>query len=668
MNAAGPLRRPMENPAMPTRAPLPPDCAGGSTSQALQSAGILSVLVFLINVTYEVLVIHGLYTPQYFLIALLHGSLSSWALAEIHLVLRRGGRLPLGGLRFALGAQLAIGVVRHLGDFSSRLDILPHAALPPGPELGAATLFVPLSLLLFLAISKLLIDAFSEAERQRANELEIQMALVERTQTSLRESEERYRLIADRVDDLIWAQDPGGRFTYLSPSAHALLGFGPAQLLGREMTECVAPDSRPVVLEARATALKAAADGLPVAPFRGEIELAGQADRRVWAEVMITGLYDAQGGFAGFAGIARDSTERRASEQALRQAHAAAEVASKAKTDFLNNLSHEIRTPMNAIIGLGQLTLDSGVTPQQAAHLRAILTSSQTLLRLLNDILDLAKMEAGQMRVAPDWFDVRELLEQVADLFRPACQAKGLSLQLQIGETLPRAILSDDLRLRQVLVNLLGNAVKFTERGSIRLAVAPDGAVGPECALAFRVSDTGIGMTPAQLEQLFQPFVQADASVSRRFGGSGLGLSISSRLVELLGGRLDVTSQAGAGTAFFFSLPVACRLEAAGAPPAPAPLPASAPPIPVPHPGPAIPAEDRDALSARLGQLDALLATNLLEAQQVSAEIETLLADTNLARPFAPLGRAVQQLKFREARHLLAEFAQTLHSQEMPHV
>jgi signal transduction histidine kinase/ActR/RegA family two-component response regulator len=259
----------------------------------------------------------------------------------------------------------------------------------------------------------------------------------------------------------------------------------------------------------------------------------------------------------------REAMERQT--QQLEVEKEAAELASAAKGEFLANVSHEIRTPMNAIIGMADLALHSGLAEPQRGYIQRVRSSADLLMGILNDILDFSKIEAGKLDIDTVDFDLDDVVRSVSEIVGVRAREQSLILSTEVATDVPPRLRGDPLRLQQVLLNLMGNAVKFTARGRVALHVESVASTDEGLRLRFTVQDTGLGMTADQMSRLFQPFTQADASTSRRFGGTGLGLAISRQLVERMGGRIDVASEPGQGSTFWVELPFGVVASASAA-------------------------------------------------------------------------------------------------------
>ncbi|HSD37150.1 MAG TPA: PAS domain S-box protein [Rhodocyclaceae bacterium] len=297
----------------------------------------------------------------------------------------------------------------------------------------------------------------------------------------------------------------------------------------------------------------------------GEFQRFGKNGKPFWIQATYNPIYGPDGSLQKIMCFAKDITARKHMEGDLREAKARAEQAAAARAAFTANMSHEIRTPMNAILGFTDVLLDGELAHEQRRHLETVRSASHNLLSLLNDVLDTAKLDRGAVELVVEEFNLRALIVETSATLAGGLRSKGLRFALHYDEQLVSTYRGDALRVRQILTNLLDNAIKFTERGEVTLSVRP-GSGGDAGALHFTVRDTGIGIASDRLASLFDPFVQADASMSRRFGGTGLGTTISKQLVELMGGRIWVESQPGVGSAFHFVLPLAAVAQAAPPP------------------------------------------------------------------------------------------------------
>jgi PAS domain S-box-containing protein len=353
-------------------------------------------------------------------------------------------------------------------------------------------------------------------------------------------------LIESNIDALM-TTDPHGIITDVNKQMEALTGCTRDELIGAPFKDCFTDPARAEAGIKRVLAEKSVTD----------YELTAQArdGKKTVVSYNATTFYDRNRKLQGVFAAARDVTERKRFELELQLATAAAESASRTKSDFLASMSHEIRTPMNAIMGIADLLAKTELTPEQDRFVQIFRRSGDNLLNLINDILDLSKVEASQLDLERTGFSLSDHLEKVIEMVAPRAQEKGLSLACEIAPSVSNELVGDPTRLRQVVMNLLGNAIKFTQVGSVILTVEPQQDDAVPTALRFTVTDTGIGIPADKLPHIFERFTQADSSTTRRFGGSGLGLTISKRLVELMGGRIWVTSQVDKGSTFAFCVP-----------------------------------------------------------------------------------------------------------------
>lgn len=372
------------------------------------------------------------------------------------------------------------------------------------------------------------------------------------------------RTILSSAGYAIIASDLDGIINEFNPSAEKLLGYKASELIGRCTPNLFHLEEE---ITQRAQILSSELGHNVVPGFDTFIAKAkmGIVDTTCWTYVhkdghhipvrlIVTMLQDEDQMPVGYLGIAYDLSDLLQREKELAEAKEQAEQANKAKSEFLANMSHELRTPMNAILGLLQIAQNTDLNKQQRDYLNKTQNAAQSLLVLLNDILDFSKVEAGKMQIEQHPFSLTELLHETGVLLSSNMQQKHLELIYHIADNVPDHLIGDSLRLRQILLNLAGNAIKFTEHGEVKVAISTDACVQGQCVLRVTVSDTGIGMTPEQLDVIFAGFSQAESSISRRYGGTGLGLSIVKHLVSLMNGTIEVQSIRGQGSQFTFTV------------------------------------------------------------------------------------------------------------------
>ena len=354
--------------------------------------------------------------------------------------------------------------------------------------------------------------------------------------------------LINSVSDLIFYKDREGRYLNCNTAYAAVVGRPVQEVLGRTCHD---------VFEPAVAAAMEKRDAVSLATLReqqSEIWITLPDGTKGLFDTVVSPLWDENGEPQGLLGISRDVTERKRVEEEVRRAKEIAEEATRMKSDFLANMSHEIRTPMNAIIGLSHLVLKTDLTPRQRDYVAKVQTSGQHLLGVINDILDFSKVEAGKLDLDHTAFALEKLLDNTSSLISEKCHAKGLELVFEVAPDVPASLVGDPLRLGQILLNYANNAVKFTEKGDIVIAVRASDRTDHDVMLHFRVQDSGIGLTPEQAARLFKSFSQADTSTTRKFGGTGLGLAISKKLAELMGGHVGVESEYGKGSTFWFSV------------------------------------------------------------------------------------------------------------------
>jgi PAS domain S-box-containing protein len=424
---------------------------------------------------------------------------------------------------------------------------------------GIALLFAAMAGMGLGAAALLLLQRKQAAPVERmqgvSERLDANLEALRDLQWEMHERDARYRDLLDQQGDVILRRDAEQRLSFINDAYCRTFGVARDEALG-------------AIFHLPLTTSQPGADGDELLPAPGErrsrtLELHTAAGPR-WFHWEDFAVADESGGLREIQSVGHDITEQRAAELALAQARDQAESASEAKSRFLASMSHEIRTPMNGILGMTGLLLDTELSPEQSTYARAIGSSAKTLLSLIDEVLDFSKIEAGRMDLHAAPFDIAEAMQGVIELLSPRARDKGLEIAWFADPGLPRTLVGDELRIRQILMNLVGNAIKFTEKGGVALTLgfAPDDDAAAQDAesarkrLRFTVEDTGPGVKPETVNRIFLEFEQADSSPSRRYGGTGLGLAISKRLVDAMGGQIAVTGTTG-GSCFVVDLPIA---------------------------------------------------------------------------------------------------------------
>ena len=457
------------------------------------------------------------------------GTMQNKATAKRVSALRTNSRNTKSLVLFGRTVMITLSIVSAWLGFLAGVSMQSDAYDPHTYAIGAGALFAAACAFIAFLLT-----------RRRVTKLKLRILEARNEELSdrnweLREAEERARSLLEAQGDLIVRRDSAGFVTYANDAFCALAGKDREALIGKAM-------ELPVLDRGALTVLP---DGTRV--HDQKIACGASARWIAWREVAVRGESgsEVQGG--------RDVTDRVEAERALENARDQSETANRAKSRFLAMVSHEIRTPLNGILGMADLLLDTGLTPEQVTYAKAAKTSGETLLSLIEEILDFSKIEAGKLELEIRPFALQPMVEEAVELLAPRAQAKGIEVASFVDDRLPATILGDAARLRQVLLNLAGNAIKFTEHGGVAVIVEPGEHPGE---IVFQVRDSGIGLRADDQQRIFLDFEQADGSSTRKFGGTGLGLAISKRIVERMDGRIAVTSEPGAGATFSFTVPL----------------------------------------------------------------------------------------------------------------
>ena len=364
---------------------------------------------------------------------------------------------------------------------------------------------------------------------------------------ALRQSEERFRELAELLPEMLIEIDPAGRLAFFNKKTVASTGYPPDLLATNfRVSELIAPEDRERFEKACQEALKKA-------DVSDQEFVLCTADGHSFPVIMRSTPLSENGAPKGIRALLINITEIKRTREILRATMERAEIASRAKSEFLANMSHEIRTPLNGIIGVCDLLASAPMDRKQREYVSIIQSSGKSLLGLINDILDFSKIEAGKLDFEKIPFEFRSVIDEVADMFLDRMLKKHIEMVVDVGNMVPDHVVGDPLRLRQVLTNLMSNAVKFTDQGEIHITVGVRAASKGNFELLFEVSDTGVGIAPEVQASIFDAFTQADGSTTRKYGGTGLGLAISKRIVEMMGGRIWLRSEPGSGSRFLFT-------------------------------------------------------------------------------------------------------------------
>lgn len=433
------------------------------------------------------------------------------------------------------------------------------AFTPPGTPISLGSLDYPTLMVLFsmafmsFCFAKAGLESFKRSEELKRSQLNLSVA--NKTLQNQKNELQKLSMLARKTNDAVLLMDADQNIEWVNEAFSDLSGVPQKWVVGRTFKDLLALSDSPFDIDSfvRETVRRGEA-------HRTEMLHHGPDGAARWADMHLVPIKDEEGTIDFFVLIVREITALKEHNERMRTAQLAAEDAAKTKADFLANMSHEIRTPLTGIIGMADLLSQTQQSTDQRDYTQTILGSSRSLLTILNDILDLSKIEAGKLEISETTFDPKACFGETIDLMRPATSQKGLDLSLKFANDVPDRLVADDVRVRQILTNIIGNATKFTEEGQIDVCVwvtqdHTDAGL-TQTMLHFSVKDTGIGIAQDKLAAIFDEFTQAESSTTRRFGGTGLGLTICKVLTTIMGGDIRVESAVGTGSSFFVSLPV----------------------------------------------------------------------------------------------------------------